>query len=170
MKKMTLSILAVTAIVFLSCSKDSGVITESKAPEKKISAPVTKISGWLSMNFVPGFKYNAQGLEGTYYFNPSSIYDEQETTRLAFIRTADARTALPANVLIDGDNLSISYLLTYDSFTIMVNNANEVGVPDANKLTSCQFRYIVVPNSVINAHDIDWTNYSAVAQALEIGD
>jgi len=170
MKKTTLSILAFTAIVLLSCSKDSGVITESKAPEEKISTQLPIVSEWLTMNFVPGFKYNVEGLEATNYFNPSTIYDEQETTRLAFIRTADSHTALPATVQIDGDNLSISYLLTFDSFTVMVNNADGVGLPDATKLTNCQFRYLVVPNSMISATNIDWTDYSAVAQALGIGD
>jgi hypothetical protein len=168
MKKTTLSILAITAISLFSCSKDdAGIITQSKTPGKEITS-VQIVSEWLTMDFVPGEKYNAQGLEATHYFNPSTLYNEQETTKMAFVRTGESYTALPANVEIDDATMRLSFLLTYGSFTVMANNADEQGVPDASKLANVQFRYIVVSNSLINSTDIDWTDYSAVARALNI--
>jgi len=166
MKKTTLSLLALTAILLFSCSKNETATIQQKAPEKTMST-VKIVSDWLSMNFIQGEKYNPQGLEATVHFNPSSLYDEQTTTRMAFIRTADSYQALPGEAHIDQEKIDLSYLLTYASFTVMANGEGGV-VPDASKLNNQQFRYIVVSNSLLQGLNIDWSDYAAVAKALNI--
>jgi hypothetical protein len=121
------------------------------------------------MDFYYGGRDNPDGLEAIHYFSPTT-YNEQEHTRLAFVRTNDSRRALPAYMVVDGKPLRISFNLTFGTFIVMMDGDQYTSTIGSTPLSDCQFRYIVVANSVIANSNIDWTDYSQVATQLGIVD
>jgi hypothetical protein len=170
MKKLTFSILAVAAFAFFSCKKEPVVVTNNPKPNDVEINKVKIVSNWMNMTFTQGTKYNEGGLEATHHFNPSTIYNDGETTRIAFVRTSDAYRALPATLDIADARLDVSFLLTLASFSVMVSDAGGTGIPAISSMDNCQFRYIVVSNSILNGLDVDLADYSSVAAALNIED
>jgi hypothetical protein len=169
MKQLTLSSFAFAVICLASCSKDPVINKQSSSPGSSMQ-PIQIVSNWMTMDFSWGGRENPDGFEAVHYFNPT-LYDNQQETKLAFIRTNDSRRALPASILADGKELRLSFLLTFASFKVMVNSTEYTSSIGSTPLSDCQFRYLVVPNSVINANpDVDWTDYSQVATALNLVD
>jgi len=122
------------------------------------------------MNFASDDKENPQGLTATEFLHAGNIYDEQEHTRFSFVRTASGYKGLPSNLMIDGSDIRLSTMLTFGSFKVFANNADESGEVDASKLQNLQFRYIVVSNAIVSANYIDWSDYTQVAEVLNIED
>jgi hypothetical protein len=121
------------------------------------------------MDFSQGGPENPAQFEAVHYFAPT-IYDEQGHTKLAFVRTSNGHSALPANIVTDGEPFRLSFFLTLSSFEVIANHVYDPDYAGSISLSDCQFRYIVVSNSVFTSTQINWADYSEVANALGITD
>jgi hypothetical protein len=170
MKQVTLSVFAIALIILASCSKEKVNNRQTPPLPPQPTQEVQLVSEWLTMDFsYGGGPVATESLEAVHSFSPT-IYDEQEHTKLAFMRTSDTRRALPAYMVSDGKLLRLSFQLSLDRFTVIASNDDQSDYVGGVSLSDCQFRYIVVPNSVFRTILIDWNNYTEVANALGITD
>jgi hypothetical protein len=73
--------------------------------------------------------------------------------------------------MTNGDKMTVGFRhQTNDKgFNLIINNTDPTGpCPDAANFVDFKYRYIVIPKTEFNAHNIDWDNYAEVAQALGI--
>jgi hypothetical protein len=173
MKKIIIPVLFVSLAAFVfSCQKESNQLRTAPSGNQppNVAAGVEIVSDWLSMEFTRSEE--SSDLEATTYFHPTSAYDRATHTQLAFARKMQGDSygyqSLPGMLVTESGSFSTSFVLTYSSFTVVIGNQQEIRVIPGQDFSEYQFRYLVVPNSVIESNLIDWNDYEVVAAALNM--
>jgi hypothetical protein len=175
MKKNSIIAAVILSATLFSCTKES----LQQNPVSKTTPPATTptqvriVSDWLSLSLTNAVFNSASSLQGKHQLSSPVSYDYDEYVQLAFERSRGRESyvyeKLPMNVGTSQGNVRLDFILDYSSFTINIWNADSPAErPAAQQFTNMQYRFIVIPKSTYQALNIDWSDYTAVAAALNL--
>ena len=192
MKKfITFSLVVLLTIILFSCKKES--LTKPVTAANTVSSSVSNnggsivtdppvstpyiLSNWFSMQMLP-----VNLGQGNNYLSGQVIFNNQlpdnDDVKLAFIKSAAINDVnsftvrqLPIDVHTNTGNVHLWFnLRAYDSgstaFALYAENENQNIMPDPRDFIYNHYRYLVVPKTTYLTLQVDWTNYQAVAIAL----
>ena len=182
MKKLTiLSALVMLAMIMLSCSKES--VTTQRASvsftqQSTSSAEIKFASPW----FLPQFKIvsdrSSTFLMARQDHGSSLSYDQATHVALAYIKFNYNRMQLTKRLpvvqsslnLAPNESVEINFGADQSGCEVTLKNAdrNYPNVIVENPLPDMQVRYIIITKNKFESLNIDWNDYTAVAQALNI--
>ena len=138
---------------------------------------MTIVSDWLSLSFFPvtttPTTRNLVFLNGHYTINPPVSYDSSQYVQLAYAkipgRDGIYYVQMPGICNPPGQNIEMGFVLSQFSFDVRLwNNDDHSQMPNAYPFQFFQFRYIVIPQTVYQRMNINWSKYYVVATALNL--
>jgi hypothetical protein len=159
-----------------SCSKKEESIAGNSVQSAATSLPsneLNSVSDWMTLPFTMAPKNQPYYLEGTYNLVSSSGYDYTKHHQLVFVkiqgRDSYVYKALPCQIPDFDGTLGFSFKANERGVIVKVMNMEHPNrKPDLRNyfISTSKFRFLVISDSTFRAHNIDWTNYEAVAAAL----
>ena len=180
MKKIT--ILLSTSLLLasiVSCTKDSARQPGNTIVTPPLPPPVeVKItSSWFSVTLDSITNRSKVYLTGRHEFETNEKYDKLNHIELAYVRIHGQRTAeykrLPIKYMFPqataGKWYSFSFSMGQTGFILTISNLSDPNeFPDAAAFEDLRYRYVIISKSLYNSLSIDWNDYAAVAQALNL--
>jgi hypothetical protein len=110
-------------------------------------------------------------LQGQYQLSSPVNYDYNDHVQLAFARNRGRESyvyeKLPMNFNTSQGNVRVGFVLDYNSFTVNIWNTDfPAQRPVVSLFSNMQYRFIVIPKSTYQSLNIDLSDYTAVATAL----
>ncbi len=182
MKKLTiLSALVIFAMIVLSCSKESETTQRASVSftqQSTSSAEIKFASPW----FLPQFKIvsarSSTFLMARQDHGSSLSYDQATYVALAYIKLKYNRMQLTKRLpavlsslnLVPNELVEVNFGADHFGCEVTLKNAdrNYPNVIIQNPFPDMQVRYIIITKTKFESLNIDWNDYAAVAQALNI--
>lgn len=179
MKKLaTLPIILLIAILMPSCSKEVSNYARPVIPTSSPLPHVRLITDWISIPVTELATRSEIQLHGSFQFVPTTAYANNIHVHLLYARVPSSRSGeikrVPFRLLMElanGEKMFVGFRF-YTSevgFNLTINNSDPTGpCPEASLFDDFKYRYIVIPKTEYDSHNINWDNYTEVAQALHI--
>ena len=182
MKKLTIfSALVLPATIILSCSKESATTQRASVLFTQQTASPAEIR-FASPWFLPQFKIvsdrSSTFLMARHDHGSSLSYDQATHVALAYIKFIYDRTQLTKRLPVvlsplnhfTNESVEINFGADNTGCAVTLKNAdrNSQNVITDNPFPDMQIRYIIITRSKFESLNIDWNDYAAVAQALNI--
>ena len=165
----------------VSCTKDfvrqPGNIIVTPPPPPPPPPEVKIASSWFSVTLDTMIDRSKIYLTGSHEFETNEKYDKLNHVELAYVKIPGQRFVeykrLPLKYILPQATadkwFSFSFSMNQTEFILTISNVYEPDkCPDAAAFEDFRYRYVVIPKSQYNSLSIDWNDYAAVAQALNI--
>lgn len=186
MKKIIiLAVVASLATVMFSCKKE-GIPASTpgnffkQSHDIRPAPPQFIVSDWFSLQLRQvSISPDNNFLFGQYVL--SFDLQDNDDVKLAYVKipginispagTVDAYSysykQLPTKINMTNAGLHvINFTLGNTSFDLTITNSDPSVMPDPNDFARFQYRYLVIPKSLYESLNIDWSNYMVVARTL----
>ena len=181
MKKISIiSTLFLTAALLTSCSKEStttGTVFVSPPPLQPPQS-VKIVSQWFSPVFNIMNDRSTVFLQAHQEYGTPMNYNKATHTELAYVKlnyqgasvTRRLAVILSSSHIISNELCEINFGIGSTGCYVTIRNADRNSPPvlTANPFPDMQIQYIVIPIALFESLGIDWDNYAAVTQALNI--
>jgi len=169
MKKSFLILVVALATCFASCKKTTSVLADQSITE----TPKTIASDWISMPFESITNEDGtSSLQADYLLDGMGAADlsTHYTLVYAMIPQSDLVTyqALPMNISSDEEIVSLDFALNGNKLSITAKSNLPEGQVDASKFQGYKFRLVLVSFADYQVSDVDWTDYTSVANAFHL--
>jgi hypothetical protein len=167
--------LVALATTLFSCTKEKLKETSvaGTTPAPVAPAQVRIVSDWLSLSLTNATYSSASSLQGQNTLSSTVNYDYTTHVQLVYARNRGRESyvfeKLPLNFSTFQGNVKVDFTLDYNNFTLNIWNTDSPSLrPVAQQYSNMQYRFIVIPKTTYQALTIDWTDYNAVATALNL--
>ena len=184
MKKVSIiSTLFLTAALLTSCSKESTttgavLLPPPTSPSSPLVQSIRIASQWFSPVFSIVNDRSSVYLKAHQVSETHMTYDRATHTELAFVKlnyqgtfvTRRLPVMLSCSHIIANELCEINFGIGNTGCDVTIRNAdrNLPPVITTNPFPDMQIRYIVIPKALFGSLSINWDDYAAVVQALNI--
>lgn len=181
MKKLLIpASLFLSTLLFFSCSKESTSpdAARQSTPVSSSSQSVKIVSQWFNPSFNIVNDRGITFLKSYQAYETPLNYDRTTHIELAYIKltyqgatnTIRLRAILSSPNHFSNKRSEINYALTETGCIVTIKNGDRetASAITANPFPDMQVRYLVIPKILFETLGIDWDDYTAVAQALNI--
>lgn len=163
-----------------SCTKDEVTSPDNNRvvqPPSPTAKEVKIVSSWFSLSLDSIMDRSNACLIGRHEFETNEPYDRANHVELAYVNIPGQRIAqykkLPFKYVSPDPGYnkicSLNPSMDQTGFILTISNLSDPNAfPDATSFDGFKYRYIVISKSLYNSFTIDWNDYTAVAQALNI--
>jgi hypothetical protein len=96
----------------------------------------------------------------------------QEYVKFVFLRSRGreewVNQPLPMTLQTYNGDFEMNYDIIRESLSISIRPNSNFNLPDVTEIADLEYRYILVPVEIFSGMTIDWRDYNAVAEALNI--
>jgi hypothetical protein len=181
MKRFSIIPLLFFVVLFVSCTKDSTTVGSVPAPSASVPSipqPLKIVSQWYSPLFTVIHDRSTVFLQSAHAYQTPSNYDRATHAELAFVKLnyqgtpfiGRLRVILSSSRIVSNELCEINFSLSNTGCIVTIKNADRNASPviTTNPFPDMQVRYIVIPKILFESLAINWDDYAAVAQALNI--